>query len=86
MASREENVRRAQRCGYRVLEHFALPAEAWWTHYYTPLGQRLAELRARYAGEEEALAVLDGEALEIDLFRKYHQYYGYVFYVLEREA
>ena len=85
MVSREENVRKAEGCGYRVLEHFALPAEAWWTHYYTPLGDRLAELRAHYSADEEALAVLDGEALEIDLFRKYHEYYGYVFYVLRRE-
>jgi SAM-dependent methyltransferase len=85
MVSREENVGKAERCGYRVLEHFALPAEAWWTHYYTPIESRLPEFRRRYAGNREAEAVLDAEALEIDLFRKYHDYYGYVFYVLRWE-
>jgi SAM-dependent methyltransferase len=84
MASREENLPKAERCGYRVLEHFDLPAEAWWTHYYSPIERRLGEFRSRYAGNAEALAAIDAEAVEIDLFRRYHEYYGYVFYVLER--
>jgi SAM-dependent methyltransferase len=86
MVSQEENLRKAEGCGYRVLQHFSLPSEVWWANYYAPLGDRLAEFRARYSDDEEALAVLDEEAREIDLFRKYHEYYGYVFYVLKREG
>jgi SAM-dependent methyltransferase len=84
IGSREQNAARAERLGYRVREHFPLPAESWWTHYYTPLEERLARLRSRHAGDEAALAALDEEAREIEMFRAYHEHYGYVFYVLER--
>ena len=85
MTDRDGNVRTVERCGYRLLQQFTLPAEAWWTHYYDPLSTRVADLRTRYAGDADALAGLDEEMQEIDLFRKYHDYYGYVFYVMRRQ-
>jgi SAM-dependent methyltransferase len=84
MTTRQGNVRIAESCGYRVLDHFALPAEAWWTHYYTPMEERLPELRRRHAEDPDALAALDEEAKELDLHRDHGDYYGYVFYVLQR--
>jgi SAM-dependent methyltransferase len=84
MTTAEENARRAEACGYRLLDRFALPAEAWWTHYYTPIEERLPEMRHRHADDPEAMALLDAEVEEIDLFRRYSDYYGYVFYVLQR--
>jgi SAM-dependent methyltransferase len=81
----EGNVRRAEACGYGLLDHFVLPPEAWWTHYYTPIEERLPEMRRRYAHDSEAMAILDAEAEEIDLFRRYSNCYGYVFYVLQRQ-
>ena len=84
MVGREDNARTAEQCGYRVLDQFTLPADAWWTHYYDPLVDRLREARAHHAGDEAASALVDAEELEIDMFRKYHDYYGYVFYVLKR--
>ena len=85
MGTAEENVRRARAAGYRPIESFALPPEALWTHYYVPLEARLPELRRRHANDPEALAALDSEAEEIELFRRYANYYGYVFYVLQRD-
>jgi SAM-dependent methyltransferase len=81
----EANVRRAEACGYSLLDHFVLPPEAWWTHYYNPIEERLHEMRRRYAHDAEAMAILDAEAEEIDLFRRYGDYYGYVFYLLQRQ-
>jgi hypothetical protein len=37
-----------------VLGHFALPDEAWWTGFYTPMEQRIRRLRPKYEGEAEA--------------------------------
>ena len=84
MVGREDNARTAEQCGYRVLAQFTLPADAWWTHYYDPLVDRVEEARARHAVDEQAGAILDAEEIEIDMFRRYHDYYGYVFYVLKR--
>lgn len=79
----EENTQKAEQLGFEVLDSFVLPESAWWEHYYTPLEQRLAEFTVKYQHDEEALKILQGFQQEIDLYRKHHEYYGYVFYVLK---
>jgi len=70
--------------GYRLLGHFTLGEDAWWPEYYGPLEARLQMLRAKYAEDAAALAQLDEEQLEIDLYRKYKDWYGSVFFVMQR--
>ncbi len=82
----EENVAILQEAGYTSLGHFPLPESAWWDNYYTPIEHRIAALRQRYQNDAEALAVLDEEQREIDLYRKYADIYGYVFYIMGRDA
>lgn len=72
------------RCGYDVLGHFLLPEEAWWEEYYHPLEERLNRLRAKYQKDPDALKICDTEQEEIDLYRKYSEWYGSVFYVMQR--
>ncbi len=72
------------RCGYDVLGHFPLPEEAWWEGYYHPLEERLNKLRAKYLNDPDALKICDTEQEEIDLYRKYSEWYGSVFYVMQR--
>lgn len=75
---------RAQNEGYMVVGDFVLPEEAWWTHYYGPLEQRLGEVERRLVGDAVAQTVLDGIRLEIDLHRHHSDTYGYLFLVLRR--
>lgn len=84
MQSVEGNLQRIERQGYRLLGHFTLPESAWWQHYYTPLEARLKALRRQYAGNAEALEVLAGTQAEIDLYRRYSEWYGYEFYVMQK--
>ncbi len=70
-----------QQTGFDLLESFALPGSDWWDEYYTPLGDRMSALRAEFAGNLEALALLDGLAVEMDTHRRFSDAYGYVFYV-----
>ncbi len=60
------------------------PPWAWWDNYYTPLEARIAELRKQYAGKAAALKDLDAEQREIDVYRRYSDAYGYVFYLMEK--
>ena len=41
-------------------------------------------LREKYAGDAEAQNALDEELAEIELFRKYSSYYGYEFYIAQK--
>ena len=68
-------------CGYAAVDHFTLPESAWWDDYYNSIMKRLEPLKAKYKDDSAALEVLEMEKIEIDLYREYSDYYGYVFYI-----
>lgn len=82
----EDNVRLIEDCGYEMLGHFHLPAEDWWNEYYTPMLSLLPSLRQRYAEEPDAMATLDENETEMEMHRKYSDYYGYEFFVCRRPS
>ena len=81
----EENLEIARKCGYRIVSYFILPEKSWWTNYYTPLEAKIASLKTKYRDDEEAMNVLASHELEIEMYRKYSEYYGYVFYIMQIE-
>lgn len=70
--------------GYRVIGSFRLPDSAWWDDYYTPMLERIKELRSRNEGVSEAEAVYAECEAEIEMFRRHSKSYGYTFFVLQR--
>lgn len=83
MRTREENLEIIRVVGYRDVGHFVLPVESWWKNYYTPLEARITTLREKYCENVEATQQLDEAQREIDLYRQYADWYGYVFYVMQ---
>ena len=79
------NLETIKKAGYRVISHFVLPKESWWTHYYKPIEAKIPSLKLKYKDDKEALDFLAVQELEIDMFRKYSDYYGYVFYIMQKE-
>lgn len=82
MAGIPENLGRARRVGFDVIDHFTLPPEAWWRDYYTPLEERMAHLAPN--ADPQLAAVIEEARREIELYRRYGDSYGYVFYLLRR--
>ncbi len=70
--------------GYKIIGYFPLPGESWWQNYYIPAEGKIAELRVKYQGNDEAKTVFDSFQLEIDMFSKYSEYYGYYFYIMQK--
>jgi len=70
--------------GYALVGHFRVPGEVWWDEYFVPLEERIRTLRKKYAGDPEACAVLDQEEIEIDLFRRYPDWYDSAFFVMQK--
>jgi ubiquinone/menaquinone biosynthesis C-methylase UbiE len=79
-----ENRRIIMKSGYTILGQFTLPEDAWWIEYYNPLEERINSLRGKYIDDSEALAILDNEQREIDMYKKYYQWYGSVFFVMQK--
>ena len=72
--------------GYRMIDYFPLPSEAWWTNYYGPAEKKLAEMRRKYPNNDNVQAICDSFQLEIDMHRKYSEYYGYSFYIMQNKS
>jgi cyclopropane fatty-acyl-phospholipid synthase-like methyltransferase len=70
--------------GYKMIDYSPLPNESWWTHYYTPVEKKLVAMRRKYQDNQDAQAIFDSFQLEIDIHRKYPQYYGYGFYIMQK--
>jgi SAM-dependent methyltransferase len=81
MKTVEQNLAHLTAVGYRSLGHFTLPKIDWWDNYYHPMAARIETLREKYADNPEAGRVLDLEYAEIELYRHYSDWYGYVFYI-----
>ena len=70
--------------GYRVIRNFILPQTAWLENYYAPLENRLPSLQVEYSGDPAMLKMIDRIHTEIEMYRKYAEWYGYVFYVMHK--
>ncbi len=83
MKSVEENTRVINTHRLNLIAHFKLPESSWWDNYYNPLEKRINNLRTKYKENEEKLNMLDEFYLEIEMFRKYSDYYGYAFFIMK---
>jgi SAM-dependent methyltransferase len=80
----EDIVAMIRSAGYELTDYFPLPSKAWWTDYYTPAQKTIANLRQKYPGDPEAKSILDSFELEMEMHRRYSEYYGYGFYLIRK--
>jgi hypothetical protein len=83
MRSREENVETVRKCDYELIDSFVLD-ENDWNEYYRSMEKQTQELKTKYKEHRQAENVLDEQQSEIDLYRRYSESYGYVFYMMKK--
>ncbi len=69
--------------GYKIIDYFPLPDRSWWTDYYTPMEKVIAEMKNKYKGNNDVQPTFDMLQLEMDMHKKYCEYYGYGFYIMQ---
>ena len=80
--SDEANLRAAIRAaGYRTIDFFPLPAEAWLVDYYEPMRERVAALRRELPKDPVAAEVAATAKEEIRMFERYSEAYSYGYFV-----
>ncbi|GAB2491005.1 class I SAM-dependent methyltransferase [Alkalibacterium psychrotolerans] len=84
MATVEEKLAVIKRSGFITLSHFLLPKADWSIHYYAPLEGNIEKMKQKYPNNPEAEAVIQESEFEIRLFENYADYYGYVFFLLQK--
>lgn len=70
--------------GYKFIEHFSLPEEAWWEEYYSPLEIRINELYKKYSNDPDALGVLNIHQTEVDIVKASPKSFQSVFCIMQK--
>ena len=85
MRSVDENIKIIEICGYTLIDYFTIDISAWWDDYYEPMLTRLKMIKEKYGNDETATKVINAHEWEIEVFEKYSNEYGYVFYILQNK-
>jgi SAM-dependent methyltransferase len=75
------NVLIMQNAGYVPVAAFTLPEKCWTDNYFVPREAALKTLWDTYSGNKIVEDFIDNNKYEVELYYKYKQYYGYVFYI-----
>jgi ubiquinone/menaquinone biosynthesis C-methylase UbiE len=84
IASVDEKLEVMDELGYTQVRHFVLPPECWTRDYYDHLEKKAGELEKEWEGIPEAKGVVEEARNELDVFKKYSEYYGYCFFVMRK--
>lgn len=72
------------RTGYEPIGSFTLPESVWWESYFRPMEAGIERMRGAYPGNERVDELCRTMKREIDMYRRYAKYYGYVFFVMRK--
>jgi len=75
------NISIMQKAGYSLVVAFTLPEKCWTDNYFIPRKAAGKALLQKYAGNKTVEAFITNMKHEAELYSKYKQYYGYVFYI-----
>ena len=70
-----------QKAGYVPVATFILPENCWTEHFYSPQVAAHELFLKKYAGNKTAVDLVANERHEAQLYAKYKEFYGYVFYI-----
>jgi len=73
-------VAQMQKAGYLPIATYVLP-ETIWIAYYTWQTLRRDAFLKKYSGNKAVEKFIDAQRYEAELYYKYKEYYGYVFYI-----
>ncbi|MFP3912546.1 MAG: class I SAM-dependent methyltransferase [Desulfobacteraceae bacterium] len=74
-------VKQVQRAGYVPIATFVLPEKCWTEHFYVPQVSAQERFLKKYSGHKNAEELVENQRHEAELYYKYKEFYGYVFYI-----
>lgn len=81
--TRDDNIQIIQDLGYKDIDSFKLPTESWWD-YYNPFLEKKDELLKKFENNQEGLDIVNDFYEEVMIYKKYSEFYGYVFYIMQK--
>jgi hypothetical protein len=69
---------------FHLISNFTLPKSSWLDSFYLPMEEELTRLNRKYQGNEIALGIFEQMKNEIDLYKKFSDFYGYEFFIMQK--
>lgn len=69
---------------FHLISNFTLPKSSWLDRFYLPMEEELRRLYKKYQGNEIALGIFEEMKNEIDLYKRFSDFYGYEFFIMQR--
>jgi ubiquinone/menaquinone biosynthesis C-methylase UbiE len=69
---------------FLLISNFTLPKSAWLDSFYLPMEEELTRLNKKYQGNEIALGIFEEMKNEVDLYKKFSDFYGYEFFIMQK--
>ncbi len=67
-----------------LISNFTLPKSSWLDSFYLPMQEQLIRLNRKYQGNEIASSIFEEMKNEINLYKKFSDFYGYEFFIMQR--
>lgn len=83
MPNLDRRMKLVEEHGYTFIESVPLPTNSWWENYYHPLGKEIEVYRHKYGDDDDFKTFLNSLSSEINIFKKYSDYFGYQFFVMK---
>lgn len=77
-------VAKIHKAGYLPVATFILPENCWTEHYIAPKIAAREIFCTKYAGNKIAEEFIELQFIEDELYRKYKEFYGYVFFIAKK--
>ena len=79
------NIEMIKEAGFDLILNFTLPKDSWLKPYYFPMEEVLPRLNKKHQGNKLALEVFSAFNKEIEFYKKYSQFYGYEFFIMQKQ-
>ena len=80
----EGKIKTINQSGYQLIDHFILSKESWLNNYYDPLEEVLHKIEMEDSLDDELKEIVQSYQNEIDLYKRFKEYFGYGFYVAKK--
>ena len=80
----EEKVQRIADAELHLLHMFRLEEKGWLEHFYEPMQKVIGTLRNEKGDDPECAGILNALEQEAFMYRKYKNFYGYTFFVMQK--
>ena len=69
---------------FHLISNFTLPESSWLDRFYLPMEEEIIRLNKKYQGNEIASGIFEEMKNEINLYKKFSDFYGYEFFIMQR--